>query len=478
MDTAAVKSCLFAFASALVLVAACMPDEKAFEERVFYCDSSQAKSGCGTTNEGAPLTCYPSKQLGATLDFCVEPCSTTTVGATDSDAVCLDSTAKVKTCRPSEKTAADPDGCGPNLACYRTDLVEDEGLCLPIRVCSSDSDCKDPTQPTCAATLVKALYPNLPLKTDNLQCLVAGCQYAHTSCPTGETCLPSVIPSTTELPDICVPSCDSNLNCPPNYTCWRRLSGPKAPNVCLPAIPGTRCSGAFDCIVGECLPTDAGFSMCAIPCEHDEECVAISASSRKQFCVAAKGTQKYCIAINPLDGEYCSVDSPCPEGQKCFFTSPYHAQPMDVGECRLPCGDDARCPVRAGIRHSCFVRDDDRSCYPGLLGVTCKRSEDCLEGMTCESLSAEQRPGDAGAGGEGDAGAGADADPVASRVCTLPCHTDGDCVDLWGQHQGYCEASWCRLSAGTNEPCTRDQQCRDGACTHQDGAVGTCKPAK
>ena len=141
------------------------------------------------------------------------------------------------TCRPSEKTAEDPDGCGDKLGCLRTNLTRDEGVCLAMKVCSSDGDCDDPALPTCGSTVLKALLPNAPFMTTNLQCVVGGCKAGKTSCPLGETCLPSVAPSTTAVPDLCVPSCDSELNCPPNYACWRRVSGAGAPAVCIPTLP-------------------------------------------------------------------------------------------------------------------------------------------------------------------------------------------------------------------------------------------------
>ena len=115
--------------------------------------------------------------------------------------------------------------------------------------------------------------------------------------------------------------------------------------------------------------------------------------------------------------------------------------------------------MRGGLAHACFVRGTDRSCYPGVMGVTCQRSEDCLAGRTCESLPPEDGPPVADA----DAGAEA-ASRTATRVCTQPCADDADCLDGWGNQEGYCTAGWCRLGRQLGSPCTRDQQCAANRC--------------
>ena len=112
---------------------------------------------------------------------------------------------------------------------------------------------------------MKATYPGVPLLTDNLHCLQSGCMTTGTDCPPGETCLPVALPYNA-VPDICVPNCDGNLRCPPNFVCSRAVSGPAAPLVCIPGLPGSRCAGPQDCLVGDCEDTEAGFSVCTTPC--------------------------------------------------------------------------------------------------------------------------------------------------------------------------------------------------------------------
>jgi hypothetical protein len=453
------------FVFACVLVATCKPEPIA---SVFMCDASSNRPGCGTTPEGTPYTCFGGKQLGAGSDFCAEPCATD-IAVTDADSICLKK-AKLRTCHPSEKTAEDPDGCGKYLACLRTDLIRDEGVCLAMQVCSTDTDCADSVLSTCGATVLKALFPNAPYKTSNLQCVIGGCKARQSSCPVGETCLAMVVPSTTPVPDICVPTCDSELKCPPNYACWQRVSGPGMPNVCIPTLPGSRCTTSLDCWAGECLDSGEGFSLCALPCESDKDCVPFSDSSRRQFCVPAKGDKKYCMGVSPFAGTFCFSDELCPPGQKCFFTSPYWPKPTPLGECRIPCGAGDVCPVRGGLPHACFVRDADRSCYPGVLGVTCRRSDECLAGRTCESLPPEDGPSAVDGGPDGGTS------PVADRVCTQPCDDDADCLDGWNNREGYCAAGWCRLGRQIGTACTRDPQCRGGLYCQNPGLgePGTC----
>jgi hypothetical protein len=137
---------------------------------------------------------------------------------------------------------------------------------------------------------------------------------------------------------------------------------------------------------------------------------------------------------------------------------------VTFGECRLPCGADDTCPVRGGLPHTCFVRGDSKSCYPGLLGITCQRSSECMPGTTCEDLPPERRlaPGDAGT-------------PATTRVCAHRCATDVDCLDAWDNQEGFCEDGWCRLGDTAGGPCDRDQECGAGHCQVGDGsALGHC----
>jgi hypothetical protein len=477
------RSSVLGFAIALLLVAACKPDREAFIGTAYRCDASSVRPGCGTTEDGTALTCFGGKQLGAGEDFCVEPCAGESPTSETGASICLKNS-KLRTCKPSE-----PDGCGKGLGCLRTDLTRDQGVCLAMNVCSVDEDCRGGVLNTCGSTVLKAMFPRAPFQTSNLQCVATACKARGTGCPQGESCLPLLVPPTTPVPDICVPNCDSDRNCPPNYTCWPQLSGPGSPDICIPTLPGSRCKTSLDCWAGDCLDTGEGFSVCALPCERDVDCVPYSDSSHRQYCARTREDRRYCMPVSPFAGALCVQDSQCPQPaspsavrQRCFRTSPYWQGVTPLGECRMPCEEETGCSARGGLPHACFVRGGDRSCYPGVLGVTCRRSEECLAGRTCETLPAEEgavadagAEADAGGDGGGDGGLDGGAAGHGTRVCTSPCRDDADCVDGWGTQEGYCAAGWCRLGHNVKEPCMRDQQCGSNRCEIASaGAPGVC----
>lgn len=177
------------------------------------------------------------------------------------------------------------------------------------------------------------------------------------------------------------------------------------------------------------------------------------------------------MAVSPFGGSLCLEDAHCPARQRCYFNSPFWRDRTPLGECRPPCGEGDSCAVRGGVPHACFVWGNDRSCYPGVLGTTCRRSEECLAGRTCESVPAEDIPPPVDAGAPGG-------HEQKARICTRPCTTDVDCLDVWNEPEGYCAGGWCRLALGMGSPCTRPQMCRDQRCRGAGpGTPGTCAPA-
>jgi hypothetical protein len=452
----------------LLVLAGCKPSDDFFK-RAFACDSSNVRPQCGTTSDGKQLFCFGAKQLGAGQDMCVEPCSGPAVEGGDS--ICMVGKALLRTCDPTVKTAEDPDGCGPDLACLRTDLTSNRGVCLALPVCTADTDCRDPTVSTCATSFIKKGLPDANLQLTNLQCVISGCKARQTSCNVGQTCLPTVSPDTTAVPDICVPECDANLNCPPNYACWRKVSGPRSPKVCLPTLVGMRCTSAIDCMVGDCIDSTIGFKVCAVPCSSTQDCVAFSDSAHKQFCVSPRGDdQKYCMGFGPYAGALCLEDNDCPASEKCYHSSPSRPGNSLSGECRLPCTPNGSCETpRGGYPFGCLVRPDSTSCYPGILGMHCRRNEECLAGNSCEVVPLDQRysvPGDWAKAAMGK---------TTAQICTRACQGDDDCRDLWKQQEAFCETGWCRRGGVAGAPCTRDQQCGRGKCQLGDGGpMGAC----
>jgi hypothetical protein len=327
---------------------------------------------------------------------------------------------------------------------------------LNVRVCSDDADCTDPGS-SCFSGLLTAAYPTATLQTSDLHCLHAGCQARGAACPPGEGCLPSLVPASMEPPDICVPKC-VNQDCPPNFICARRVSGPLAPDFCIPGVLSFRCTNDMDCLMGDCEDTGVGFSVCSTPCSEHRDCVPYGPPGFGPFVCADKpaGGGKHCVSPRPISGSACVDDSSCAPGLRCFywalFASPIN--PKLTGECRVPCNDDGSCPARGGIPHVCQTGGGERSCYPGRFGAPCTDDSQCIADLLCLAVP----PSDAG-----DAG---------GRICSTPCTVDSDCdLDPWTEQSGYCEAGLCRLGLTPGEACTRDMLCRGRNCLQ-----GVCGP--
>jgi hypothetical protein len=424
-----------------------------FYDEIYTCGVSATQDECGTTRDGKPMTCYAASPLGG-ADFCAPACdvNATSPGGT----VCVGGGARLETCSPLA-SAADPQyGCPTGLNCYRTDLIRDEGLCLNIPVCNVSTDCAGEKRRLCASELVRATFPDVPLPTNNLHCLQAGCMKTGTECPSGESCLPVALP-VSAVPDICVPNCDANLRCPPNFVCSNAVSGPVAPKVCIPGLPGQRCAGPQDCLVGDCEDSGAGFSLCATPCNTHEDCKVLI-SIREEFVCAHRPSDGvgHCVSPSPFAGSPCLLPTDCAPGFDCYMYSPY--QTMPIGECRVPCGPSNECEARGGVPHVCLA-DGAGGCFPGRFGLPCADSSQCMAGYVCETVTNQ-----IAAGG-----------PITQAVCTVPCATDADCdANPWTTKAGYCDGGYCQLGAGKGEHCARNAQCRTRRCQLPPAGNGTC----
>jgi hypothetical protein len=251
--------------------AACSVDDGDFYAEVFSCDP-EAIDACGTTRSGQPLICYSgSAQLGGEA-FCTESCDPERTPP--SGHACLPSGALLRTCDPN----ADPgeSGCPERLNCYRTDVTPGSasGLCLATPVCSRDADCKDPRRSRCAATVLAEMYA-APLALSNLHCIQPACNTVGADCASGEMCLDELYERGSVIPDICIPNCVGDNECPPNFACARGPESPGSTAGCVPGIPGTRCVSHHDCMLGDCIATTAeGVRVCSIPvpCDSDLFC--------------------------------------------------------------------------------------------------------------------------------------------------------------------------------------------------------------
>jgi hypothetical protein len=431
--------------------AACQVDADAFQSRIFACNTAARDPLCGTDGDGAPMTCFAARQLGAS-DFCAPHCDYVAMSTNEPGAVCVQGDAKLKACDPTAGDGA----CGrAELGCLRTDVTTDQGVCVTTQPCKADKDCTDPVRSTCATTFFHKLYDKNPtLNTDNLYCLQEGCDREGTACSPGETCLKHVIPAAAHPPDICVPKCDSKLRCPPNFFCLKAdtISGPANPAVCIPGLLGFKCQDDIDCLVGRCLP-DGGdklianshaLNICTVDCKSDADCEAFDSQQGIFYCNA----DQHCVTPQAYQGASCDKQDDCkrdPETTTCVFLS---SDPADQGTCLHPCPADGACPALGGVNHTCLGKTAQSPgvCFPGTFGLPCTQDDNCVKpgttGLTCR-----------------DAG--------AAKLCTTLCQNDADCEsNRFTAGQGFCAGAICLplFSLPDGAPCARADQCHAKSC--------------
>jgi hypothetical protein len=135
---------------------------------------------------------------------------------------------------PSEKTAEDPDGCASTLlvcepiSSATRRLSSDEGL-LHRHGLRSTAD-------HCGSTVLKALFPNAPYNTSNLQCVVDGCKARLTSCRWRDLLAHVGAVYLTGTRHLCT-HLRFRAEVPAQLACWREVSGPGTKSVCIPTLP-------------------------------------------------------------------------------------------------------------------------------------------------------------------------------------------------------------------------------------------------
>jgi hypothetical protein len=432
---------LAALMAAAALGSTCRVDEDDFYGRTFFCDANMRQSSCGTDRAGLPRTCVAGKNLGG-RDFCTGTCSMPSPNAAGGPTACLSTRGLVETCQPNGAQG----GCQtPELSCLRTDALRDEGVCLAVKTCSSNQDCDDPARDTCLGSLLVAAYGSeAGLKTDHFSCLQAGCEARGSNCSSGESCLRKIVPGRL-TPDICVPNCDPQFNCPPNYFCYRKVSGQFAENVCIPGIIGFRCFTDMDCLLGECVDTGEGFNVCSVPCENDTDCARFDRARGPLFCGKdPDGQGRHCINPVSQQGTPCNLDSECGAAELCLHYIPNERIRGSDGECRPRCGPGGACRARGGVPHACTTGPGRDTCYPGHFAVACSSSADCVGDLTCLPTPF----------------IGDDDRKEISGSCTVRCQRDEDCAaNRWINHTGYCDEGVCAFNRAYGRLCDEDRQC-------------------
>jgi hypothetical protein len=432
---------------------ACKAKEEQLFEKVYRCTSDDQ---CGHGPSGAPMICFEGRLDGPSRGFCAESCDPRLPPA-DASRICVAMGALLSRCHPhaSDDDRAD---CPPGLNCFRTNLLASEGVCMDVPVCGPNNPCKDPYYASCPADSISGDVAAF-LQLDHLNCSHRGCRATgqNSACMNGEGCLGNTY--RTDAADICVPFCDANLRCPPNFSCLRATSGPAAPNLCNPGIVGNRCEGQ-SCVIGTCDDTGAGFSVCAIPCGTDQDCKVLDNLVVSFSCVDSGGA-RHCVTTLPFHGSNCLTDEDCRRdlGEACFFQGVTGATfpGGTAGECRLRCKADGTCDPRGGLPHTCL--GPAGGCFPGDVGATCTLQSECLSGLMCQDV-----PSDRG---------GVDA-AETTRICTVPCDVeaagelaaDAQCNAFGSIHGGiYCGAGFCREPIRkVGEPCERSAQCASTRC--------------
>jgi hypothetical protein len=438
-------------------VPSCTAKDGQLYDRVFPCDSEAAPDQCGTGRDGKRMICYAGHLLGG-QDFCAARCDPSQSLA-DNRFTCLNAGALVQKCKPAAGRDDPHYACPDGLSCYRNDLLEDDGICLMMNVCSETADCGG-AGIVCAAALVQGAIANVDgIATDSLQCIRYGCGTLGSTCPTDQACLRKVYAAGTALPDICVPKCD-NFTCPPNFSCARKDDwAPGAPAVCVPGVPGTRCDDDQDCIIGACLDTGAGFHVCtlAAPCRPNDYCSSLDGPDDAFICAEGVPGQPRCVDTRPLGGPNCADTRDCASGsgRACLWYSMYEEAPLH-GECRLPCDADRHCAPQGGVPFFCLGENGEGGCYPTQFSAPCVDDSDCFE-LACLSVSPDPRS----------------RTNYSPKMCTLPCTSDADCdANHQTLHRGFCQTDVgvCRLAGSPGAPCSQATHCRSRLC----GPGGTC----
>ena len=410
------------------------------------CGASRSPSSASGEAVEQPMcpsgsTRFVGSVLGG-ANSCVPVCTTQPSGP---ESACTESNQLLLACSPKS-----PAGCPLGEFCLRTSLLSDAGVCVAVPTCNQSSDCRNPQFPACLTALLLSVVGNgESLTFTSLTCAAVGCKSLNRACPQGTTCLSNIFTANSSLVDACVPVCDERNNCPPNYSCLRKASGPTSPNVCIPGIVGIKCTSKLNCLIGDCVPVDASFSVCAPACAADSDCALFDTDRGVTVCGLAEKGQRVCLLPSTFAGAPCITDDQCAKDRFCHQYSHYGDDAI-LGECRLRCNNDSECPSVSGIAAVCLNGKGAGGCHPGRFSVPCTDSDHCVGDLKC--LQAQVL--------------GVDDKTTNQSICSAPCTSDMDCQkNRWTDGQGFCDQNVCVLERNSGRLCTSDRQCRKRPCS-------------
>ena len=441
-------------ASFVLLLAACSVDQSAYQNKIYTCDVTSGDSqACG---DG--YGCYgAARQLGSP-DFCAPTCE-----GDGTNSVCSQGFSLQK-CSPN---LSGP--CPQGTNCIRTDLIADEGVCLPIANCTENKDCRDPVRRECFSTEMTRNYGGLgtDLKKDHEFCFQNGCSRTGEACEPGTTCLPLVLGA--GVPDVCTPDCDADKRCPPNFICSTLFSSQNTHPYCIPGFLGFRCAASLDCVIGTCeMPGMSPRKVCTTNCNGDGECARYNNAGLGLPATFVCQNNK-CLSPTLTVLDFCTIGqemTDCQTGEICS-RAVIPNLPEGTGICVATCQPGGSCPPKGGFPQACVPLGATSSagavCVIGIFGVPCTQTGNCISTLQCLA-------------------------PIAAfpnlKQCTTTCQSHTDCTGnpaIGGD--SYCfglvvtgGAMICENKGNTGGDCIDPIQCKSGVCNCPDtGCTSTNK---
>ena len=332
----------------------CKVDKEAFHHRLYSCNPNAANPACGTDIDDQPMACVPAYQLGG-RNFCATGCDAVTEPAETADR------GHLPVLGPAQRRGRVGRAAAPLQPRRRPGSCNHAGADLPAhrpdrrrgRVHDRQLLRRRQRLPRSGALEVHGRAAARDLRRQERaegrpHLLPAGrLQGPGTACSPGETCLRDVIPRTSYPPDICVPNCDANGNCPPNYFCYPELYSKASPAVCMPGLLGLRCRTRLDCLFGDCVETAAPLQG-LLGRLHQRR--RLREVRQHPGDVLLQRARRYCAGARAFRGSQCFTQDGLPLPGRDLRAA-HHRQPATGSACRP--ARRRHLPAYGGVPHAC-----------------------------------------------------------------------------------------------------------------------------